>query len=57
MLSTSGFEDGTTEKLTGISYGIRVNLIGFIDEIMGLDGQLPTFQVDLLFIAPSVVAG
>ena len=23
---------------------------GFIDEIMGLDGQLPTFQVDLLFI-------
>ena len=39
VLSTSGFEDGTTEKLTGISYGIWVNLIGIRVELgaLGLD--------------------
>ena len=39
MLSTSGFEDGTTEKLTGISYGIWVDLIGIRVELgaLGLD--------------------
>ena len=33
VLSTSGFEDGTTEKLTGISYGIWVTLIGIRVEL------------------------
>ena len=39
VLSTSGFEDGTTEKLTGISYGIWVNLFGIRVELgaLGLD--------------------
>ena len=36
MLSTSGFEEGTTEKLTGISYGIWVNLSGIRVELGAL---------------------
>ena len=41
VLSTSGFEDGTTGTLTGIRYGIWVNL-------SGIRVELGTFAVDFL---------
>ena len=39
VLSTSGFEDGITGRVTGISYGISVNLSGIRVELgtLGLD--------------------
>ena len=36
VLSTSGFEDGTTGRVTGISYGIWVNLSGIRVELGAL---------------------
>ena len=41
VLSTSGFEDGTTGRITGISYGIWVNL-------SGIRVELGTSDLDLL---------
>ena len=41
VLSTSGFEDGTTGRMTGISYGIWVNL-------SGIRVELGTSDLDLL---------
>ena len=41
VLSTSGFEDGTTGTVTGISYGIWVNL-------SGIRVELGTLALDLL---------
>ena len=41
VLSTSGFEDGTTGRMTGISYGIWVNY-------SGIRVELGTSDLDLL---------